>query len=109
MKHVQDWSMWAILFGFLTGIQLPSQLHAKEPVASDKVLEIFQQPADKTQAATLLPIIALTADVFKEARESAAAAGVNAFIPKPVQLQELQNALNTHVKSATQEDEAALN
>ena len=56
-----------------------------------------------------IPIIALTADVFKEARESAAAAGVNAFIPKPVQLQELQNALNTHVKSATQEDEAALN
>ena len=56
-----------------------------------------------------IPIIALTADVFKEARESAAAAGVNAFIPKPLQLQELQNALNTHVKSATQEDEAALN
>ena len=56
-----------------------------------------------------IPIIALTADVFKEAFESAAAAGVNAFIPKPVQLQELQNALNTHVKSASQEDEAALN
>jgi CheY-like chemotaxis protein len=56
-----------------------------------------------------IPIIALTADVFKEARESATAAGVNAFIPKPVQLQELQNALNTHVKSASQEDETALN
>ena len=56
-----------------------------------------------------IPIIALTADVFKEARESAAAAGVNAFIPKPVQLQELQNALNTHVKISCQEDEAALN
>ena len=56
-----------------------------------------------------IPIIALTADVFKEARESAAAAGVNAFIPKPVQLQELQNALNTHVKISSREDEAALN
>ena len=56
-----------------------------------------------------IPIIALTADVFKEARESAAAAGVNAFIPKPVQLQELQNALNTHVNSASQEDQAPLN
>jgi CheY-like chemotaxis protein len=56
-----------------------------------------------------IPIIALTADVFKEARESAAAAGVNAFIPKPVQLQELQNALNTHVKISCQEDEAVLN
>ncbi len=56
-----------------------------------------------------IPIIALTADVFKEARESAAAAGVNAFIPKPVQLQELQNALNTHVKISSQEDEAVLN
>ena len=59
MKHVQAWSMWAILFGFLTGIQLPSQLHAKEPVASDKVLEIFQQPADKTQAAKLLRVFDL--------------------------------------------------
>jgi hypothetical protein len=59
MKHVQAWSIWAILFGFLTGIQLPSQLHAKEPVASDKVLEIFQQPADKTQAAKLLRVFDL--------------------------------------------------
>lgn len=55
-----------------------------------------------------IPIIALTADVFNEARESAAAAGVNAFIPKPVQLQELQNALNTHVDSSNQEDAACL-
>lgn len=59
MKHVQAWSIWAILFSFLTGIQLPSQLHAKEPVASDKVLEIFQQPADKTQAAKLLRVFDL--------------------------------------------------
>jgi CheY-like chemotaxis protein len=50
----------------------------------------------KNCAKANIPIIALTADVFKEARDSAAAAGVNAFIPKPVQLQELQNALNTH-------------
>ena len=55
-----------------------------------------------------IPIIALTADVFNEARESAAAAGVNAFIPKPVQLQELQNALNTHVDSSNQKDAACL-
>lgn len=44
-----------------------------------------------------VPVIALTADVFKEARESAAAAGVNAFIPKPVQLQELEAAFRLHV------------
>ena len=61
------------------------------------------------QRQVLLEQNAVRVDSLKEARESAAAAGVNAFIPKPVQLQELQNALNTHVKSATQEDEAALN
>ncbi|MFM7697845.1 MAG: ATP-binding protein [Limnohabitans sp.] len=44
-----------------------------------------------------IPVIALTADVFKEARDSAAAVGVNAFIPKPVQINELQLALQTHV------------
>jgi hypothetical protein len=59
MKYVRAWPIWAILFSFLTGIQLPLQLHAKEPVASDKVLEIFQQPADKTQAAKLLNVFDL--------------------------------------------------
>lgn len=53
-----------------------------------------------------IPIIALTADVFKEARDSAAAAGVNAFIPKPVQLQELQNALNTHACNSNRQSTA---
>jgi CheY-like chemotaxis protein len=48
-----------------------------------------------------IPVIALTADVFKEARDSAAAVGVNAFIPKPVQINELQLALQIHVMPHT--------
>jgi len=52
-------------------------------------------PGDKS----LIPIIALTADVFKEARESAAAAGMNAFIPKPVQLKDLEHAFSLHVNT----------
>ena len=44
-----------------------------------------------------IPVIALTADVFKETRENAVSAGINAFIAKPVQLKELQKALVVHV------------
>jgi hypothetical protein len=44
-----------------------------------------------------IPVIALTADVFKETRENAVSAGINAFIAKPVQLKELQKALAVHV------------
>ena len=44
-----------------------------------------------------IPVIALSADVLKETGDSAAAVGVNAFIPKPVQIAELQEALQTHV------------
>jgi aryl-alcohol dehydrogenase-like predicted oxidoreductase len=51
----------------------------------------------------------MTTGLLRDLSASATAAGVNACIPKPVQLQELQNALNTHVKSASQEDETALN
>jgi CheY-like chemotaxis protein len=37
-----------------------------------------------------VPIIALTADVLQEARDQAKAAGVNAFIAKPVKQEDLE-------------------
>lgn len=40
-----------------------------------------------------IPVIALTADVLREAREQAQAAGVNAFITKPVRQEELESAI----------------
>ena len=40
-----------------------------------------------------VPVIALSADVMNEARERALAAGVDEFLPKPVQKQQLQQAL----------------
>ena len=46
-----------------------------------------------------IPVIVLSADVYSEARDKAAAVGVNAFIPKPVQAQELQTTLHLHVVS----------
>ncbi len=46
-----------------------------------------------------IPVIVLSADVYKEARDNAATVGVNAFIPKPVQPQELQTTLQLHVLS----------
>jgi hypothetical protein len=46
-----------------------------------------------------IPVIVLSADVYKEARDKAAAVGVDAFIPKPVKAQELQTTLHLHVVS----------
>jgi len=46
-----------------------------------------------------IPVIVLSADVYKEARDKAAAVGVDAFIPKPVKAQELQTTLHLHVMS----------
>jgi len=46
-----------------------------------------------------IPVIVLSADVYKEARDKAAAVGVNAFIPKPVKAQELKTTLHLHVVS----------
>ena len=47
-----------------------------------------------------LPILALTADVLAEARERAAAAGVTAFLTKPVALEQLGAALAAATASA---------
>jgi len=52
-------------------------------------------PNEKSQ----VPVIVLSADVYKEARDNASMAGVNAFIPKPVQPLELQATLDQHVLS----------
>ena len=52
-------------------------------------------PSEKSN----IPVIVLSADVYSEARDKAAAVGVNAFIPKPVQAQELQTTLHLHVVS----------
>jgi CheY-like chemotaxis protein len=40
-----------------------------------------------------VPIIALTADVLQEARDKARAAGVDAFITKPVTQEDLEAAM----------------
>jgi CheY-like chemotaxis protein len=52
-------------------------------------------PSEKSN----IPVIVLSADVYSEARDKASAVGVNAFIPKPVQAQELQTTLHLHVVS----------
>ena len=46
-----------------------------------------------------IPVIVLSADVYKEARDNASVVGVDAFIPKPVQPLELQTTLHQHVLS----------
>jgi hypothetical protein len=49
-----------------------------------------------------VPIIALTADVLLEARSQAEAAGVNAFITKPVKQAELVSAIVQVLESTRQ-------
>ena len=44
-------------------------------------------------AAATVPIIALTADVLEETQERALAAGMNAFLPKPVSMTQIESAL----------------
>jgi CheY-like chemotaxis protein len=47
-----------------------------------------------------VPIIALTADVLQEARDQAKAAGVDAFVTKPVTQEDLERAMATVLSRA---------
>ncbi len=55
---------------------------------------IRQLPGDRGR----IPILALTADVMNEAKQRAAAAGVNEFLAKPVQKERLEAALRRWAK-----------
>lgn len=54
-----------------------------------------------------IPIIILTADVMQDAKEQAIYAGVNDFVTKPVQLEQLQAALERCFASPDPRDQAA--
>ena len=56
-------------------------------LTATRAIRALPGPKSKT------PVIALTADVLSEAREQAWAAGVNAFITKPVRREELESAI----------------
>ncbi len=81
-------------------------LDASEPV--DAILMDMQMPdCDGLSAATMiragegdrrLPIIALTANAFAEDRAAAIAAGMDAFLTKPLDVEKLAEALDQHVQ-----------
>lgn len=48
----------------------------------------------------LVPVYALTANVFSEVREKCKAAGMNGYLTKPIQLKELHDALRAHAPAA---------
>jgi CheY-like chemotaxis protein len=62
----------------------------------DATIEIRRQEG----ATSLVPIIAMTADVIDDSKERAFQAGMNDFVAKPVDMQELSRALRTWLKKA---------
>ena len=64
-------------------------IHMPEMDGLEATRALRARSDDKRQ----IPVIALSADVMNEAREQALAAGVNEFLSKPVQKQQLQQAL----------------
>lgn len=65
------------------------------PVMSgiDATRRIREMPGRKAQ----IPVIALTADVVEETREACRAAGINGFVPKPIEVDALNQALHDAV------------
>ena len=49
--------------------------------------------------AKTVPIIAMTADVFEDERESIREAGMTAYLPKPINAEKLYNILKANVLS----------
>jgi CheY-like chemotaxis protein len=62
----------------------------------DATIEIRKRETSRTP----VPIIAMTADVIDGSREHALQAGMNDFVAKPVDMQELSRALRTWLKKA---------
>lgn len=64
--------------------------------------EMIRQ-SDKKDAAEI-PIIAMTANTFREDREQAMNAGMNDFVPKPFEIEELYWVLKKQIKKANKEE-----
>ena len=91
------------------GREAVDMFEASEPGAFDFVLMDVKMPLldgleaaieirslDREDARTV-PIIALTANTFQEDREDAAAAGMDGFIPKPFDAQQLYATLRSYL------------
>ncbi|MDU6386830.1 MAG: response regulator, partial [Eggerthella sp.] len=91
------------------GREAVDMFEASEPGAFDFVLMDVKMPLldgleaaieirslDREDARTV-PIIALTANTFQEDREDAAAAGMDGFIPKPFDAQQLYETLRSYL------------
>ena len=87
------------------GLQAVNALR-EDPVAFDAVLMDIQMPVMDGLAATRaireelgltdLPVIALTAAVMPEERQEALAAGVNDFLPKPMELERMVTVIRSY-------------
>jgi CheY-like chemotaxis protein len=90
------------------GLQAVNALR-DDPEAFDVVLMDIQMPVMDGLAATRaireelglsdLPIIALTAAVMPEERQEALAAGVNDFLPKPMDLELMRTMIRSYCPS----------
>lgn len=77
----------------LMDVQMPV-MNGLEATAQIRALE-------KADARTI-PIVALTANTFQEDRDNAAEAGMNAFVPKPFDAQQLYETLRELIRARSQ-------
>ena len=71
-------------------------MDVKMPLLDGLEAAIEIRALDREDARTV-PIIALTANTFQEDREDAAAAGMDGFIPKPFDAQQLYETLRSYL------------
>ena len=71
-------------------------MDVKMPLLDGLEAAIEIRSLDREDARTV-PIIALTANTFQEDREDAAAAGMDGFIPKPFDAQQLYETLRSYL------------
>jgi signal transduction histidine kinase/DNA-binding response OmpR family regulator len=75
----------------------PLEDHPKEPALQDHLVEFGPQGQTPQEPAKQVPIIAMTANVFREDIEKCLAAGMNGHVGKPLDFEEVLSVLRRYL------------